>query len=568
MDKNKKMPRYMLALYAIVVFSIIIWLGVLLNTGKYFDKNKFTGYDVIIYNDGWYDRNGQELQLPGTYDIDAGEYMRISHVITQKEMDDVFDKPAAILFRTDHTFVRAYINDKEIYHFGDVSQIPIGKTPGSSWQLIELDGLQSGDTLAIDTMCPYEKYSGQWRDIICGSKADLISYILLKGLAMLLMTVIPLIIGLVLVLLSGLFIQWGAGSRVLNLGIAFLIISVWSFTEARTWQLFFANAYVMQMVSFITFALFLPSVVLAFHLLGIIPDSKLYRRMMSINNAVIFIIILLQLFDIADFFETLTAIHVLIVINGLIFLTSFIKELDNSDGMRKYLGIGMYFVLAFCCFCDMMDFYVWDYFGNGFFTRLEIITLLICSGIVSAKKALNIREANIERRTYEKMAYTDNLTSLRNRRGFDSDLDAIDRDKDAVTIIYGDMNGLKYINDNLGHHLGDEALKLIGIYLKKLAQKGHDKNKKKKDTAYRFGGDEYCVLCYDRLPDELEREMILINEKLSHEEEKYDYPIGISYGIVRVEYTEGKNVRLGVTEADRKMYEYKENLYKTRKRYR
>ena len=111
-------------------------------------------------------------------------------------------------------------------------------------------------------------------------------------------------------------------------------------------------------------------------------------------------------------------------------------------------------------------------------------------------------------------------------------------------------------------------MKQIGIYLKELAKKGHDKNKGKKDSAYRLGGDEYCVLCYDRFPDEMEREMELINQKLLSEEEKYNYPIGISYGIVRAEYAEGKSVRLGLTEADRRMYAYKENLYQTRKRYR
>lgn len=66
----------------------------------------------------------------------------------------------------------------------------------------------------------------------------------------------------------------------------------------------------------------------------------------------------------------------------------------------------------------------------------------------------------------------------------------------------------------------------------------------------------------------MEREMALINQKLLSEEDKYNYPIGISYGIVRVEYTAGKSVRMGMTEADRRMYAYKENLYRTRERYR
>lgn len=558
----------MIIFYIVAVFALVIWILLLVKTDKFFGKNDFTGYNTILYNDGWYDEDGQVLQFPGTYEVTPGEYMRIHRTVTQEDIDNVFAKPAYLLFRVDHTFVRAYVNGREMHHFGDPSQIPVGKTPGSGWQLVNLGWLKAGDRIEIETMCPYEKYSGQWRDIVSGSKAELISYILMKGLAMLLMTLIPLIIGLALFLLSPMFAQWGTKSKVLGLGLSFLIISLWSFTEARTWQLFFTNAYAMQMLNFLTFALFLPSVMLSFHLLGIIPDSKKYRVQMTVTCVLLFGMILMQLFNIADFFETLTIVHVLMIVNGVSFLADFIKNIDKSKGIARRLGIGMYFVLVFCCVSDMMDFYVWDYFGNGFFTRLELIALLICAGIVSAKKALTIHEANIEKRTYEKMAYTDNLTSLRNRRGFDEDLDAIDRNKDAVTIVYGDMNGLKYINDNLGHHLGDDALKLIGVCLNELAWGERGKNNKNKDRAYRFGGDEYCVLCYDRMPEELEREMEALNRRLAAEEKKYNYPIGISYGIVRYEPGEGRSVRQSVTEADRKMYEYKENLYKTRKRYR
>ena len=68
-----------------------------------------------------------------------------------------------------------------------------------------------------------------------------------------------------------------------------------------------------------------------------------------------------------------------------------------------------------------------------FFEMLPAIhILIIVNGFVSVKKALTIYEANIEKRTYEKVAYSDNFTFLRNRRGFDDDLDAIDKDLDEV----------------------------------------------------------------------------------------------------------------------------------------
>ena len=290
--------------------------------------------------------------------------------------------------------------------------------------------------------------------------------------------------------------------------------------------------------------------------------------MTVLNCLIILTMMALQIFNIVDFFEMLPAIHILIIINGFVFITSFIKNIDQSEGMRKILCCSLYLIIVLCCSLDMIDFYIWDSFGNGFFTRLLILALLICAGIVSVKKALTIYEANIEKRTYEKMAYSDNLTSLRNGRGFDDNLDAIDKDLDEVTIAYCDMNGIKYINDNFGHGLGDEALQMIADNLLELASKGHDTNTSKKDAAYRLGGDEFCVLCYDRLPKEVEAEIIDINKKLSSEHERFDYPIGISYGIVRGKATYRKSIRQYVNAADQKMYDYKNELYKTRSKYR
>jgi diguanylate cyclase (GGDEF)-like protein len=88
-----------------------------------------------------------------------------------------------------------------------------------------------------------------------------------------------------------------------------------------------------------------------------------------------------------------------------------------------------------------------------------------------------------------KLSFEDSLTELPNRRLFFHELQEIRRAakiNDApYTVIFVDMNGLKFVNDNLGHAAGDQALKLIGKLLKEECGK--------LGIAARLGGDEFAI---------------------------------------------------------------------------
>ncbi len=94
-------------------------------------------------------------------------------------------------------------------------------------------------------------------------------------------------------------------------------------------------------------------------------------------------------------------------------------------------------------------------------------------------------------RRMERLAYTDELTGLANRRAFEDALDvALDR-HDAegmpVAVIVLDVNGLKRVNDSLGHAAGDDLLVEFAAEL--VATTARDGV-----LPARLGGDEFCVL--------------------------------------------------------------------------
>lgn len=90
----------------------------------------------------------------------------------------------------------------------------------------------------------------------------------------------------------------------------------------------------------------------------------------------------------------------------------------------------------------------------------------------------------------KKQAITDGLTNLYNRRHFDQCLAAevgrAIRLNQPFTLITLDLDHLKKINDTHGHSVGDEAIKQIGVILKK--------NARSLDIAARFGGEEFALI--------------------------------------------------------------------------
>ncbi len=90
----------------------------------------------------------------------------------------------------------------------------------------------------------------------------------------------------------------------------------------------------------------------------------------------------------------------------------------------------------------------------------------------------------------ESLADTDPLTGLANRRFFleqlEREYDRVRRYPEPFTIAYFDLDNFKYINDTMGHDIGDELLYIVAEIL--------TKSVRETDFAARLGGDEFAVL--------------------------------------------------------------------------
>ncbi len=145
----------------------------------------------------------------------------------------------------------------------------------------------------------------------------------------------------------------------------------------------------------------------------------------------------------------------------------------------------------------------------------------------------------------------DSLTKLRNRMAFYEDCNQYKNTVTGAAAI--DMNGLKKVNDELGHDAGDRALKMIGNSLQSVSDK--------KTIAYRVGGDEFIMLFFHRSEEEMRQVVQAFQNEM--------WRVGLHVAV-------GVASRLGTNDSleellrtsDRRMYEDKSAFYRLHDRRR
>jgi diguanylate cyclase (GGDEF)-like protein/PAS domain S-box-containing protein len=131
-------------------------------------------------------------------------------------------------------------------------------------------------------------------------------------------------------------------------------------------------------------------------------------------------------------------------------------------------------------------------------------------------------EKKLKQEKIEFLSYHDQLTGLYNRRFYEEELERLDTERNLpMTIVMGDVNGLKIINDSFGHVLGDELLKKVAEVITKGCRAD--------DIIARLGGDEFVIILPKTNASESERIIKRLNDLLLKEKvESID--ISVSFG--------------------------------------
>ncbi|MEU9633135.1 diguanylate cyclase domain-containing protein [Streptomyces tendae] len=162
--------------------------------------------------------------------------------------------------------------------------------------------------------------------------------------------------------------------------------------------------------------------------------------------------------------------------------------------------------------------------GERVFERADADFATVLASVVAAGIAQTERLEEVRR-----LAFTDALTGLANRRAVDAALDeAVERHREeavVVSLVVCDLNGLKRVNDTHGHAVGDRLLERFGSVLSLCGAMLPGA------LAARLGGDEFCLLAVGPSADAV----VKAAEELCRRAAELELGDGVACGVASTE---------------------------------
>lgn len=179
------------------------------------------------------------------------------------------------------------------------------------------------------------------------------------------------------------------------------------------------------------------------------------------------------------------------------------------------------------------------------------LALAVAAVVLSQIKLAKARAQQFD--SVRLLAHTDPMTGLYNRRGYEllaaQLLRDATREKRQALLMSFDMDGLKGINDGLGHAVGDEAITAAAALLRTTFRDN--------DVIARLGGDEFAVLGIHPGPgSDGSAQLRRLNDAvdLYNDREGASFHLGLSMGVAIWDPSHPRALDDLEDEADRRMY--------------
>ena len=445
-----------------------------------------------------------------------------------------------LCFNISHHDIEVYFDDEPAYSLTGSANRRIAHNVGSNWCIVHIGENHAGKSITVILTPLFEAAIGKNPTFLLGAPFAVAGDQVIDEMPLVIISSLAILLGLFVVSVSLYFriIQNASNKGTIYLGFFSMSIGLWKLTDLRCMPLLLPERSIS--LNYISLgALFLTALCLLAYLSTLFAkDRRLIPNALVCMGALVLLTVLtLQTLGISELRQNLVYSHILLITAIASVPVTFLcnRIFYKSSGLQPswkllaMLGIGI--------IVDLIFYYRNN--QNGLMS-FSIMGLIVYTLIIFLKSVQDVT----------KKAYTDSGTGLVNRARWVELMNSDYSSSKPYALLMIDMNGLKKINDTLGHDVGDQMIvRLSEILRKALPANG---------VLCRWGGDEFAVWLVDIDRAQLDQQI----GKLFAESEKYnienpDLPISFSVGAVLSSEHPGISRNELFRLADKEMYRNK-----------
>lgn len=181
------------------------------------------------FDAGWsysWEGAGGSADMPLDLDVPENEVLTLKNTLPENILSG-----SGMVFRSKMQRVWVYVEGKLIYQFPQKRLI--GNAVPSTWNFIRLGARDAGKDIVICLESPYASFSGRLDQVWIGNYNELILHTILKVLPVFLLSVLPLLLGIVIFLLSVLYRRYHLYDYQRMQGLLLIFLSLWLCGESR-----------------------------------------------------------------------------------------------------------------------------------------------------------------------------------------------------------------------------------------------------------------------------------------------------------------------------------------------
>lgn len=399
-----------------------------------------------------------------------------------------------LCFYSSHHYIDVLFDGDLVYSLRSSDGNRIGGSVSSLWCSVPIGAEYAGKEVTVILTPLFDNVVDNDVEFLTGSHYSILLDQVTRNLPQLFLATLCMLLGIFIMAVS-VYFTFHAKLSVWNmffLGNFSALLGLWRITDLQISPLlFYGNPMVLGYISIGMLFLLNTSLLLFISTLFHEKWASPLLMLSCIGSLAALGVLLLQVLGIADFKETLSISHILLIttvcsVPAVILLSKRKQEYELIHRSWKY-----FLLLAAGIVLDIISFYIHE---SSSYIVYTLVAFVLYALVMFIDSILDTTQ----------MAYTDSRTGLANKARwndvFKDDVPAVK----GIGIMMLDLNGLKQVNDLLGHEAGDRMIFDFSNILRNTLPSS--------SLICRWGGDEFTVMITGMTREKLEEQVAALHD--------------------------------------------------------